>query len=241
LGKNVKVLAQLQEIDLRIDSARGEKQALQEGVHSLERRVEEMRLDIAGQNAELETVEGEKRALEENLTTETEAITRSEARLRDIKTQKEYQAVSKEIAAAKKVKSEVEEQILQKITRSDELKAVIGERERVLQELEATAAGQKDELLGQIQKLDAIIDENLASREVTAQVISPSMIKKYTMLRDRRQGIAIVEARNGSCLGCNMNLPPQLFNSLFKRDSLIACPHCQRLLFLRPEGENSAI
>jgi uncharacterized protein len=241
LGKNVKVLAQLQEIDLKIDSARGEKQALQDGIFSLEKRVEEMRLEIAGKNADLETVDDEKRALEENLTTELEAITRSEARLRDIKTQKEYQAVSKEIAAAKKVKSEVEELILQKITRGDELKAVIGERERVLQELEATSGGQKDELQGQIEKLDAIIDENLASREVTAQVISPSMIKKYTLLRERRQGVAVVEARNGSCLGCNMNLPPQLFNSLFKRDNLIACPHCQRLLFLRPEGEDTAI
>jgi predicted nucleic acid-binding Zn-ribbon protein len=239
LGKNVKVLAQLQEIDLKIDSARGEKQSLQEGISSLEKRVEEMRIEIAGQNAELEAVEGEKRALEENVAAETEAIAKSETRLRDIKTQKEYQAVSKEIAAAKKVKNEVEEQILQIITRSDALKAAIGDRERELLELEATSTGQKDEFLGRIEKLDAIINESLASREVTAQVISPSMIKKYTMLRERRQGIAIVEARNGSCLGCNMNLPPQVFNSLFKRDSLIACPHCQRLLFLRPEGEDT--
>jgi predicted nucleic acid-binding Zn-ribbon protein len=240
LGKNVKVLAQLQEIDLKIDSARGEKQALQEGVDSLEKRVEEMRLEIAGQSAELEAVDAEKKAFEENLAAEAEAIARSETRLRDIKTQKEYQAVSKEIAAAKKVKGEVEEQILQKIARSDELKAVIGERERELLELEATATDQKNELLGQIEKLDAIIDENLASREVTAQVISPSMIKKYTMLRERRQGIAIVEARNGSCLGCNMNLPPQLFNSLYKRENLIACPHCQRLLFLHPEEDTES-
>jgi hypothetical protein len=240
LGKNVKVLAQLQEIDLKIDSARGEKQALQEGVDSLEKRVEEMRLEIAGQNSELETVEDEKKALEENLVAETEAITKSEARLRDIKTQKEYQAVSKEIAAAKKVKNEVDEQILQKITRSDELKTVIGDRERELCDLEATATGQKDELLEQIEKLDAIIGENLASREVTARVISPSMIKKYTMLRERRQGVAVVEARNGSCLGCNMNLPPQLFNSLYKIENLVACPHCQRLLFLRPEDEDTS-
>lgn len=239
MGKNVKVLALLQEIDLKIDSARGEKQSLQEGISALETKVEEMRQDIACQNAELEAVEGEKRALEENIAAETDAIARSETRLRDIKTQKEYQAVSKEIAAAKKVKSEVEEQILQIITRSDALKAAIGDRERELLELETASGGQKGELLARIEQLDAIIDENLASREATAQAISPSMIKKYTMLRERRQGVAIVEARNGSCLGCNMNLPPQVFNSLFKIDSLVACPHCQRLLFLRPEGEDT--
>lgn len=240
MGKNVKVLAQLQEIDLQIDSARCEKQALQDGIFSLEKKVEEMRLGIAGQNAELEVVEGEKVVLEENMAVETEAIARSEARLRDIKTQKEYQAVSKEIAAAKKVKSEVEEQILQKITRGDELRAALGAMDSELRELEDAASGQRDDLLGQIEKLDAIIAEGLSSREAIAQAVSPSMIKKYTMLRERRQGIAIVEARNGSCLGCNMNLPPQLFNSLFKRENLIACPHCQRLLFIQPESDNAA-
>ncbi|NMC74677.1 MAG: hypothetical protein GYA56_10030, partial [Geobacteraceae bacterium] len=157
MGKNVKVLAQLQEIDLKIDSACSEKQSLQEGISALERRVEEMRQDIAVHNAELEAVEGEKRALEENAAAETDAIARSETRLRDIKTQKEYQAVSKEIAAAKKVKSEIEEQMLQINTRCDALRAAIGDRERELQDLEAESINRKDELLARIGELDAVI------------------------------------------------------------------------------------
>jgi predicted nucleic acid-binding Zn-ribbon protein len=55
------------------------------------------------------------------------------------------------------------------------------------------------------------------------------------MLREQRRGIAVVEARDGSCLGCNMQLPPQLYNSLFRGDDLITCPHCQRVLVLRRE------
>ena len=56
-----------------------------------------------------------KRGLEENFTAESENIVRSEAHLKEIKTQKEYQAVSKEISGAKKLTAELEEQILQKI------------------------------------------------------------------------------------------------------------------------------
>jgi len=41
LGKNVKILAQLQEIDLKIDSSRGEKQSLMEEIASLEEKVGE--------------------------------------------------------------------------------------------------------------------------------------------------------------------------------------------------------
>ena len=241
MGKNVRILAQLQEIDLKIDSSRGEMQALLDEIHSLEARAEEMRQAISGQITELDGIEDEKRALEENLAAEADAINRSEARLRDIKTQKEYQAVSKEIAAAKKVKSDLEEQVLQRITRGDELKVIISDKENVLREFDSNSSVLKGELQGKIERLEADIAEVAAAREATAKDVSPSMMKRYLMLREKRQGVAIVEARSGSCLGCNMNLPPQLFNSLYKADNLVACPHCQRLLFLRQEGENAAI
>lgn len=241
MGKNVRILAQLQEIDLKIDSSRGEMQALLDEIHSLEARADEMRQAISGQITELDGIEDEKRALEENLAAEADAINRSEARLRDIKTQKEYQAVSKEIAAAKKVKSDLEEQVLQRITRSDELKTIISEKENVLREFDSNSAVLKSELQGKIERLEADITNDTSVREATAKDVSPSMMKRYLMLRERRQGLAIAEARSGSCLGCNMNLPPQLFNSLYKADNLVACPHCQRLLFLRQEGENTAI
>lgn len=241
MGKNVRILAQLQEIDLKIDSTRGEKQALQEEIGSLDARAEEMRLAIAGQNAELDAVEEEKRALEENLAAEADAINRSEARLREIKTQKEYQAVSKEIAAAKKVMGDLEEQVLQKIARVEELKGAIGEKEKELQDFASSSVGTREELLARIERLESDIAGDTAAREAAAKDVSPSMMKRYLMLRERRQGVAVAEARSGSCLGCNMNLPPQLFNSLYKVENLVACPHCQRLLYLRQDGDGTVI
>jgi predicted nucleic acid-binding Zn-ribbon protein len=34
-------------------------------------------------------------------------------------------------------------------------------------------------------------------------------------------------------MGCNMQIPPQMYNLLFRGDDLHACPHCQRVLVLR--------
>lgn len=240
MGKNVKILAQLQEIDLKIDSSRGEALALENEIQSLEAEVEGKLLEISQQKSELAALEEEKSVLEENLGTESDSIARSEARLRDIKTQKEYQAVSKEIAAAKKVKADLEEQILQKITRGDELKALIEEKEGQLKEFEGNAAVRKDEFRARIEKLTEGIATDSAEREETAKGVAASMIKRYETLRERRQGLAIAEAKGGSCLGCHMNLPPQLFNSLFKEDSYVICPHCQRMLFMRQDKGESA-
>jgi len=238
LGKNVMILAQLQETDLKIDSARGEKQSLLDEIAFLEEKVEELRRSVAGYGSDLDSVEEEKRALEENLAAETDAINRSEGRLREIKTQKEYQAVSKEIAAAKKVKADLEEQILQKIGRIEELKSAIADQSKALEECETNSSDQENELKEKVAKLETAINADLETRESTAKQVSPTMMKRYDKLRERRQGVAVAEARSGSCLGCNMNLPPQVFNSLFKADNLVPCPHCQRLLYLRQEVQD---
>jgi len=237
LGKNVKILAQLQEIDLKIDSSRDETLALENEIQSLEAKAEEKQLEISQLKTELAALDEEKQVLEENLSTESDSISRSEARLREIKTQKEYQAVSKEIAAAKKVKADLEEQILQKITRCDELKVLIEEKEGQLREFEANATVRKNEFKARIEQLAETIASDGAAREEAAKGVAPSMIKRYETLRERRQGLAIAEAKSGSCLGCNMNLPPQLFNSLFKEENLVICPHCQRMLFMRQDKD----
>jgi predicted nucleic acid-binding Zn-ribbon protein len=59
--------------------------------------------------------------------------------------------------------------------------------------------------------------------------------KRYLLLMERRGGVAVVEARNGACLGCHMHLPPQMYNSLFTLQEVQSCPHCSRLLFVRNE------
>jgi predicted nucleic acid-binding Zn-ribbon protein len=235
LGKNLKLLEELQGIDLKLDTWRGEKDALLSEIEVLEEKLEGIITSIALKNAGLVTVEEEKLALEANLAAEADNIEKSEVRLRDIKTQKEYQAVSKEIATARKIKGEMEEQLLQKIALAEEIKASVLEIEENSKTMTVQVASQKAEIQAKIEKLESGIVTDIATRQSTVKSLPASVLKRYEMLREKRQGIAVVEASNGSCLGCNMNLPPQVYNNLFKGDSLIVCPHCQRLLFLRKD------
>jgi predicted nucleic acid-binding Zn-ribbon protein len=63
------------------------------------------------------------------------------------------------------------------------------------------------------------------------------MFKRYEKLREGCRGVAVVEARAGGCMGCNMQLPPQMYNNLHRGEELITCPHCQRILVLKQEPE----
>ncbi len=233
MQKKLEALDTLQEIDLKIDGQQGEKQALFDKVTRLEAQVEEARAAIARKEDERARLEEGKETLEANLQIETDNIARSEVRLKEIKTQKEYQAVSKEIASAKKLKAEIEEQILQTVAQLEGVAGEIAGNESQLNELTGNVTEQKAELQTLIDKIDGEIAADSVTRDAALQALPSSVIRRYTMLREQRRGIAVVEARDGICLGCNMNLPPQLYNSLFKCDDLITCPHCQRMLILR--------
>ncbi|WP_235044920.1 hypothetical protein [Geobacter sulfurreducens] len=129
MRKHLILLEELQELDLKIDGRQGERQALLDQLAELDRQVEEARLAVDGIKAELAAAEEEKLSLEANLAAEDENIVRSEARQKEIKTQKEYQAILKEITAAKKQKGELEEQLLQKTGQVEQFVADIVARE----------------------------------------------------------------------------------------------------------------
>jgi len=233
LQNNLKMLDELQTIDLKIDGHKGEKETLQEEIALLEGNVAGTQSVIAEKRGEMALLDDEKGKLEEGLAAEVENISRSEAHQKEIKTQKEYQAVSREITNAKKLKAELEEQILQKIGQIDELKGAINGIEETLSALEENTTARKVEVQGKIDRLEEEIAGIVNQREAIVKGLPATMIRRYGLLREQRRGIAVVEAKDGSCLGCNMHLPPQLYNTLFRGNELITCPHCQRILVLR--------
>jgi uncharacterized protein len=233
LRNNLKSLYELQEIDLRIDGLDNEKAQLLAETEALEAKLIEARQKIAARREEAEALAAEKTGLEASLATESENITRSETHQKDIKTQKEYQAVSKEISGAKKLIADLEDQILQKINSMEEINADIAKQEEDLAELEKNVAEQQAEVQGRVETLDSGISADIATREATVKGLPASIMKRYSRLRDQRRGVAVVEAKEGNCMGCNMHLPPQLYNMLFRADDVITCPHCQRILIMK--------
>ena len=231
------ILEDLQELDLKSDGSQSRIQDAISEIEALDSRLQEVSSAVGTKNAEIGTTEAERNSLEENLAVETANINRSEANLKGITTQKEYQAVNKEIASAKKLIVELEEQILQKISRAEELRVELEAMTGDLSALEQNIGIQKDEIQKRINNEQAAVASDVKARAERIKSIPPGLIKRYEKLRESRRGIAVVEARDGGCLGCNMQIPPQMYNNLFKGEELITCPHCQRILVLKQEPQ----
>jgi len=91
-----------------------------------------------------------------------------------------------------------------------------------------------------VTRLSDQIERDRATRTELVQTVDGDLRRKYEMIFSRRGGLAVVEIRSGTCQGCRMRVPPQLFNEIQRNhEQVILCPSCQRMLYWRAEAEEA--
>jgi len=234
--KRLELLEQLQEIDIQVDLLNKAQNDLSAEMNDIEKSVADARESLTALQQRQEQLLTEKSTQEANLAAEQENIIRSETNMKEIKTNKEFQAVGREITAARKQVTALEEQILQLLAQAEEVTSEINTNEANLVELEQNCLTRKAEKQSELDKLQLDISADAEHREKIAKELPVTLTKRYDTLRSQRMGKAVAIARDGYCLACNMQLPPQMYNNLFKCEEMISCPHCQRILVLKQQA-----
>jgi predicted nucleic acid-binding Zn-ribbon protein len=231
LREHMEKLAVLQTLDLKIRGMQREKDEIPTRLAALEGEFKKEEEKVLGQKAELDRLLKDRRHKEKELEEEVERVKKAEARVFEIKTNKEYQAVLKEIEGAKKLNRQREEEILGILERFEELQKVARQGEK---ELEAKRKDYQQQL-SELQERAAHFEQKMAAEvkkwDERQRGIPSDLLSKYRMLLEKRQGIAVAPVSNGVCQACHMNLRPQLYIELQKQQTLILCPNCSRILF----------
>lgn len=237
MQKQLQLLRDLQELDTEkkiVENDRqaglNEKQVLKSGIDRLQQMVDSLA-------AEISVLEAEKAELNSAMALELENVERSEGRLPQIKTQKEYVAVLKEVDTANKLAKELRAKIDAKDEILTSLSADKAEKDVELASITEEADSRSAEIDASLVAVNKQLAEMDRQREALLEGLPKGLRKRYGLLMSRRGGVAIVEARGGACLGCHMHLPPQTFNSLFVVTEIQTCPHCNRLLYVTTPDE----
>jgi predicted nucleic acid-binding Zn-ribbon protein len=156
---------------------------------------------------------------------------RQKTRQSEVKTNKEYQAILKEIDETKKDVSRSEDSVLELMERIErlggevaELEKDLAERRRKLEEDKAILQQEGEELKGRLDRLEVI-------RQLVRERVNPELLKKTDFLFMKQAGIAVSAVENGVCKVCHMNIPPQKFIELQRDEDILQCPHCHRFLY----------
>ena len=239
MREQLEKLVVLQHIDLRISAMERAKGEIPQRIATLEEDLMKEETKVAGQRAELEKMQKERRQKEKDLEEEADKIKKTEARVFEIKTNKEYQAVQKEIESAKKLNRQREEEILGYLERLDQSQKSVTSGETELEAKRKDTQQRIADLTAQAASFAAEMAEEVQQRDEKAREIRSPLLSRYRMLLEKRQGIAMAQVANGVCQACHMNLRPQLFIELQKQETMILCPNCNRILFWKNGSEKA--
>jgi predicted nucleic acid-binding Zn-ribbon protein len=231
LRDKLKALEELQQVDLELHDVRTRLAGLPARRSEAEAAIAEARRAYDEERARMDANERERRQLESLLGMERDKVKKWEGRLGEIKTPREYAALSREIDIAKKTNDTQSEQIRELGLQGVEIHRALEAKEEALADREEAA--QAD--LAGIEKERAECEERArgleARRADAAKRVEPALLSRYENIKRRRAGVAIAQVSGMTCQGCHRNIPPQLAIILQRANSIENCPSCHRIIY----------
>lgn len=238
MQEQIRLLVELQKVDGILCDMKRKREETPKHLSDIQAQLDVIKSDLESYSAGLAELKKEKRAKEGMLQMEIDRIHKSEGHLKDIKTQKEYQALLKEVDQGKKLNASREEDILKLTAEIEEREKIESEKAEAKKIKESEYAKEKMALEGDLTQIETGFDGKKREWEEIAHKIKPNILKMYKKVSERRNANSVVPVRNGACTGCHMNLPPQLYNQVQKGHELFQCPSCHRVLYW--EGNKKA-
>ena len=224
-------LYELQRIDTEIDkikTLRGELplevQDLEDEIAGLETRIENLKVELGELDKTASTRKMDIKKAEE-------AIKKYSEQLDNVRNNREYDALSKEIEF-QKLEIELQEK---RIREAQKAKA---EKEALMEESKKRYADKVSDLEAKKGELNDIInethkdEESLQSKsEELAATIDERLLTAYRRIRaNARNGLAVVTVDRDACGGCFNKIPPQRQLDIRSRNKIIVCEYCGRIL-----------
>ena len=232
--EQLRKLIELQEVDCKLIEIVKVRDSCPKKLDVYKSRITLLNDDIENLKEELVKIENEHKLRDDYLKMDEETVKKWETRLKDIKTNREFQALQREIEIRKKANGDVENEILGFMEKSEEIKKDMTSLQDELGKNNEQLAGEEKEISVQVGNLDKDIKSLDEIRNERLTDIDKNLLRRYDYISKRRLGLAIVCADEGSCTGCNVMVPPQLYNILMRANSIEACPNCQRILYYAP-------
>jgi predicted nucleic acid-binding Zn-ribbon protein len=231
LKQEIDTLVRLQQIETEMIRLQQEVKKVENQKKELTTRLNAFKSALDGEKLSLESLQNQCTDLEEEIRVVNDRIIKSNETLRMVKTNKEYQVLLREVDDNKKRKNALEDHVL----------SLYEQREAAETRVKETQV-QYDQLHEQIQAEMAKIDEQtLDDREQLSELesqqrsigesLDPALLNRFRRIAKMNQGQAVARISNETCMGCFMNVPPQLCIEVRRWKQMISCPQCSRILY----------
>jgi len=221
----LKTLIDLQGVDTRIAALDAEAARLPKEIAAIHAAINAVKQEVDAAKADIDVTRKDQRAKEKDLEVAQAKRSKTEARLYEVKTNKEYSAVLVEI----------EEDILVLMESQERLAGEIKDAETRLKGRETQGKQDEGALQEKLRGVEAELAGVRSERQELARQLPAPVLADYDKLLRARGGLAIVQVvKPNLCGGCRMTVTPQRLQELRAQTALLPCESCGRYLYWLP-------
>ena len=240
MNQDLQHLIQLQELDLAAERDRRRIEELPALQQALEARLAAATAGVTAVKDRIAAMQTARREIEKDLAAVQTRLSKFKGQLMEVKTNKEYQAMQKEIAVAEQEVRAQEDRLLERMEEADTLAAELKAAESGLARERAAVASEEQAMAAQRVELERELTSLASTRKDIVPKLSREALTLFERVSAGRKGIAVAEARDGICTVCHVRLRPQVFNEVRRNDGLHQCESCTRILYFVPTAPQAA-
>jgi uncharacterized protein len=235
LQKVLETLIHLQKIDKQLQHLEAERGDLPQKVEELNSQVNDAKKDLNSKIEKKESLTSEKASLDNDVVLLSEQLKKYKIQLYQVKTNKEYDAITLEIETSEKIKEEKEFRSLELEESASRLGEEIKEDQTQLESLEASFEENKKELEQKLEKTQKQQGELEEKRSAITQELKRPILAAYNRIRVARGGAAVSQLVSGACDECSSRVPPQKALEIRMMNRINYCEVCGRIVVWTPE------
>jgi hypothetical protein len=231
IEKKLIALYSLQQIDSQIDKIRIIRGELPLEVEDLEDEIIGLETRVDNYIQDIENLKGQVKEKDIQIKESLSQIKRYEEQQMNVRNNREYDSLSKEIEF-QNLEIALAEKRIKEFTHSLNLKNdEIGAAQKTLDELRNDLEIKKSELSDIVNETEKEEQTLHAKSEDYQRFIEERLLTAYKRIRkNARNGLAVVSVERDACGGCFSAIPPQRQLDIRMHKKIIVCEYCGRIL-----------
>jgi len=154
-----------------------------------------------------------------------------------IKTQREYEALDKEIRDATEKEQQLRKDILREEKEHEELAHELEREEAMISQQETELEDEQKRIKEESEEKQKTLESLKSEESKITPDLDIGILFKFERIIKSKAGVGIVPVRNSVCTGCHMRLPAQFENEVRSGEEIRFCPYCSRILFYEESEE----
>lgn len=230
LEQRLRRLFILQNIDGQLDELEAMKGDLPQEVAGMEGNLADSKDRLKNLRNDLTQATIDRDRADVEIVSHGEKIVKLKDQQYKVRSNKEYDALTREIAHAETSIQKLEKQMEDLEGRMKIFKDDIETTGKEIEEIERLLKEKRAEL-DEVSATNQ--DEELKLRHERDKIlvrVEKADLAAYNLIRNAKGGLAVVSVLRGSCGGCHNRIPPQRLLELRQHKTMYKCEHCGRIL-----------